>query len=324
MKQILTTFFKFAVAAGLIYWLSTSGKFDLKLTIEVLNPVSFIICCLLVLTNLLLTNLRWYVLLIGQEIKIKFWPVFKLGLIGIFFNFAMPGGVGGDIVKAFYLLKENPDKKTASAFTVLMDRIIGFASMAFLALAALISQWDLLFSKWELQSMALVLVGILVGFVFLVLLSVSPRLVELFKIEQILSNLPKGEKFVKILEAFSSYGKRPMIYIQTLGLSMMAQSAVVGVVYAVAVFLGNDQIDFAACYFAVPLAMMVAAAPIAPAGIGIGQAAIFSFFAYVGVDDPMAGSIGITIVQLMLLLWGLVGAGFYLSYNQKSMESSNA
>ena len=53
-------------------------------------------------------GVRWQLLLRVQGIALSWTRVFMLLLIGVFFNFIIPGGTGGDVVKIFYLLKETP------------------------------------------------------------------------------------------------------------------------------------------------------------------------------------------------------------------------
>src|SRR4051794_13742084 len=48
---------------------------------------------------------RWNLLLQVQGIFLTRMRVVMLLLIGVFFNFFIPGGTGGDLVRAFYLIK---------------------------------------------------------------------------------------------------------------------------------------------------------------------------------------------------------------------------
>ena len=52
----------------------------------------------------LVAGVRWQLLLRIQGIDLSWSRVFKLLLIGVFFNFFIPGGTGGDVVKTFFLL----------------------------------------------------------------------------------------------------------------------------------------------------------------------------------------------------------------------------
>ena len=41
----------------------------------------------------------------------------------------MPGAVGGDIIKAFYVCRENSQRKTPVLLSILLDRIIGLLGL---------------------------------------------------------------------------------------------------------------------------------------------------------------------------------------------------
>ena len=45
----------------------------------------------------------------------------------------MPGAVGGDLVKAGYVIKENKDKSKSAVFmTIFLDRLIGMSGIFFI------------------------------------------------------------------------------------------------------------------------------------------------------------------------------------------------
>ncbi len=49
----------------------------------------------------------------------------------------MPGGVGGDVIKAYYFNREHPGSKVIAVTSVLMDRVLGMFAMVLLALAVM-------------------------------------------------------------------------------------------------------------------------------------------------------------------------------------------
>ena len=67
---------------------------------------------------------------------------------------------------------------------------------------------------------------------------------------------------------------------------------------------------------------MAVAIPISPAGIGVGQAVFLTLFTwYNGVESSMGPTL-ITINQVCLALWGVVGAWFY--FFQMEPKKGNA
>ena len=75
---------------------------------------------------------RWGLLLKTQSIFIGFWPAVKLVLLGWFYNNFMPGSVGGDLIRAWYVTKHT-DKRFEAALSVFVDRAIGLLSTLLIA-----------------------------------------------------------------------------------------------------------------------------------------------------------------------------------------------
>ncbi|MGD0078703.1 MAG: lysylphosphatidylglycerol synthase transmembrane domain-containing protein, partial [Sedimentisphaerales bacterium] len=53
---------------------------------------------------------RWWLLLRTQGIHINIWAAIRLHFLGLFYNNAMPGSVGGDLIRAWYVTKHTEKK----------------------------------------------------------------------------------------------------------------------------------------------------------------------------------------------------------------------
>ncbi len=71
-----------------------------------------------------LTMIRWHLLVRAQDLPFALRDAFRLGLMGFFFSLFLPGSIGGDVVKATFLAREQK-RRTAAAATALMDRAVG-------------------------------------------------------------------------------------------------------------------------------------------------------------------------------------------------------
>jgi hypothetical protein len=80
--------------------------------------------------SLLATLYRWHVLVRAQDLPITLLGTVRIGLLGFFFNTFLPGSVGGDLVKAAAVAREQ-SRRTAAVATVIMDRVIGLWSLIF-------------------------------------------------------------------------------------------------------------------------------------------------------------------------------------------------
>src|SRR5690606_33282635 len=82
----------------------------------------------------------------------------------------MPGSVGGDLIKAWYVAGREPERKGRAVFLVLLDRIIGLAVILFYAAFTMIFFSSWLNSHHELKIIGLILWGFTAGaFIFGVL-----------------------------------------------------------------------------------------------------------------------------------------------------------
>ncbi len=122
----------------------TNGMLDLSSLYILAKPKYFIPAMTLVFLTIFLNNMRWTVLLRTNDFNVSYKQTLPLTLIGIFFNFALPSGVGGDLVKGYYLLKRSVGKKTVAATTLLMDRIIGMYGLLLLATAVMLVDYPTL------------------------------------------------------------------------------------------------------------------------------------------------------------------------------------
>lgn len=85
---------------------------------------------LIFLIMILLTSIRWG-LLLGRSIAT--FKLFRLQILGTFFNIFLPGMVGGDAVKIYYLFKM-AGIGTEGVASVFMDRYLGYADLMLLGL----------------------------------------------------------------------------------------------------------------------------------------------------------------------------------------------
>src|SRR5437868_1630192 len=206
-KNILIQTLKITFSVGLIYWLVQSGKLNFKALAKLLSPEYLIPGLLLVGANMYLTSERWRILLQTQSHHLKSWSTFKLTMIGIFFNFAVPGGVGGDIVKAFYFTKDHPESKMAAATSVLMDRVLGLYAMILMALMAMLFDLERIQANGSLHLLFLAIVALFTCATLAFALVFSQKIYDSGSAKRLLEKLPLHSKTVRIYESIHLYGR---------------------------------------------------------------------------------------------------------------------
>ncbi len=224
-------------------------------------------------------------------------------------------------MKGYYFLKDYPEKRTVAAITILLDRIIGVYGMILIGLGALLLNLELLETRPALKSMT---AGVLLFFLLMsafFALSLSRRFRTLASVDRILEVVPGGAFVQKIYDAFHSYRSEIRVLMGGLGISLAAQFLLVGFIVLAARSMGETAIPLSAFFFAVPLGAVCMAIPVAPAGIGIGQASVFFLFKlFLGYETPV-GPNSFTLYQAVSFVWGLVGGAIYLKKN--SLKRAN-
>ena len=120
------------VALTIFFIYVTISKIDLKTLLSLLGNINFsyiIISILLYFLSQIVSSERLRLILNSNDYQITFNNNFILYLIGIFYNFFIPGGFGGDAYK-FYLMKKNYEWDFKKLFKLLVfDRLIGLGAL---------------------------------------------------------------------------------------------------------------------------------------------------------------------------------------------------
>ena len=120
------------VALTIFFIYVTISKVDLKTLLSLLGNINFsyiIISVLLYFLSQIVSSERLRLILNSNDYQITFNNNFILYLIGIFYNFFIPGGFGGDAYK-FYLMKKNYEWDFKKLFKLLVfDRLIGLGAL---------------------------------------------------------------------------------------------------------------------------------------------------------------------------------------------------
>lgn len=317
IRTQLIKFAKFTFAFALIGWMISRGHLDIHDFDLLLNPMWALILWLVAGVNIVLVNWRWALLLAAKDFPSKFTTTFPLTLMGVFFNYAVPGAIGGDLVKVFYLAKDHPQKKMQSVSTILLDRIIGLYAMTWLAMFSVLLDVPLIMSNNKLKALGLAIFLALIGLTVLLVISFSTRMRSFFKF------IDKIQVARKLYDVIHSYRHHRMVLFKTLLISFLAQGVSIFFLWLVGIALHETNIPISTFLFAVPIGFIISALPISPAGIGIGQVAFLVLFQLHSGQTTQLGQISISILQLVFFVWGLFGAFFYVK-GRKEMAAEEA
>jgi uncharacterized protein (TIRG00374 family) len=314
-KHYLSQAIKILVAVGLVYWLWSSGKLDFSSLKYFLAPQWAFLGLALIGINLYFCSERWRILLQMQNRPTSRSSAFNLSLIGLFFNYAMPGGVGGDVVKAYYFHKDHADSKIIALTSVLIDRVLGLYAMMLTGVLVMLYDWNHISQTAQLKSLFyadLLLTLMATGGLYMLF---SEKLHRSGFIHRTIGYLPLATKLHKLYDSFHRYGRSPKDLGKVLILSWLAQAFSIFYLILAGELSGADA-PWATYFLVGPLGFIAMGLPISPAGIGVGQAAFYYLFnLYLGTVSTL-GPTTITAFQVGQLVWGLAGATIYLRKKQ--------
>lgn len=322
LKQVVTTLIKLALAVGLIVWMVEKGAIDFSVLRSLSNPVSIAIGLALVFLLIFINNYRWLILLRAQGFKTTVARTLPLSLIGIFFNYAMPGGVGGDVVKGFYLLREHRTQRMAGAVSIVMDRAIGLCMMITTAAMALAVNRRQVLQDPKLTTLATVIFLFFAGSVLFFAVALSPAVGRLRFLSRIFENAPGGSAAKRMYETMQSYRRSPGTLVATFALSVLSQTMVIALFFLIGRSMGLTDLGMSAYFFLVPVGLVTMSLPLSPAGIGVGQAAFYVLFNLFTGRPTQVGPTAVTAFQIAQFFWGLFGAYFYMRRGKPKIEAS--
>ncbi len=315
-RSILINVLKVVLAVTLIFWIYKKGGLKLQSFEALLSPMVLTLLLAISFLQMFINNVRWLWLLRAQGFSATSGRTMVLTLIGQFFNFAMPGGVGGDVIKGYYLVQDFPHKKLHAAMSIFMDRMIGFFAMVGMAVVAMLLNIPAVMEKRELQMLGLAVSLLFIGFTVFFAVALSRRLKRTAPLEKFFLAIPGGHFLRSIYDCVHSYRNNLRNLISAFALSVVSQIFMVIFIYIVGQCLGFKDLPIVSYFFLVPIGIVILAIPISPAGIGFGQAAFLVLFnIYMGRETQL-GPTAVTAMQATQLLWGVFGAYFYVRHKR--------
>ena len=310
-----STALKLAVTAGLLAWLLSRANIS-GIFLALANARMQWVCAAFALhfVGLLLSAVRWRLLLRAQGAAVSLSFLSRSLLVGTFFNNFLPSTVGGDLMRARDTA-EYAGSKTGALTVVLVERASGILVLGFFALAAPLI--GTLGAGRTATSAQLATIGLLAGFAASVLL-LRPRPLAALRRNlhrrivpaaghRAVRVLGKADRLLLTLEALA---RAPGTLRTTFLLALLLQANVILHFWCVgqAIDLG---VEPGAFLFIVPVATVLLLLPVSINGIGAREA-VFAF---------LLGKYGIPLTQALAFSWiaygtvllqGVLGGLLYL------------
>ena len=232
---------------------------------------------------------RWMALLKPHQVVISFWQAVKLTFLGLFYNNFMPGSVGGDLLKGWYVTHHCPkERKLHAALSVLIDRLLGLSGTVLLGscAATLITQKFTLPIFGYNLNVKILIFAILAAMITGLLLTLSKRARKMLAISAILKKLPFQKKLQEIESGFRIYKHHPESLILALVITVTIQTLAITSIWLLTVSLNLKGVTLLHCISVMPIIWVISASIPVPGGLGIMEYLFIPFF--VAVADSSA------------------------------------
>jgi len=256
----------------------------------------------------LLSSTRWWRLLALAGCATSWFNAFRLTYIGFCFNLVMPGLTGGDVVKGVIAAKENPGRRAEGVVSVVVDRVIGLAALAILAVVVILLSGE---RFALLRTPMLLLLGTTVAGAALY---ANRSLRRKIGLSALVDRLPLGDKLRSLDRAALLYLKHPGEVGLAFLLSFANHLVVCVGVFVLAWGIGVDTERAGVTEFLVlaPVANIISAIPLAPGGWGVGEFAYRELFAMIGLSGALGVAVSVTFRLCMVVGLGTIGSLFLL------------
>ena len=252
---------------------------------------------------------RLGVLFSAQRMRLSFAEGYRAVAIAALFNFCIPGGTGGDVMKLYYLAADNRGRRVEIATLVFVDRAVALFCMLSLAVALALLDGQL---AWDYP-----LVGTLVAtaaagalaLLFCGAIACSARLRKSRMYAYLMERAPLRSYLARAADALYVFRENGGAIARAAALSVVYHLTFLGVMSVTARAFLPDAQPLTVSLLAL-LGMLANALPITPGGLGVGEAVFEGLFRTVGHDG---GARLILAWRVGMLALCCLGAALYIA-----------
>lgn len=261
-----------------------------------------------------LATVRWQILLRIQGIFLGWVRAAAIVVIGLFFNMFLPGLVGGDAMRLYFVFKQTPRRKTRVTLSVVMDRLLGLFSIIFLASLVVLFRFHWLKRFPETGHITYLALTVLGGaFVFVMLLF---GVVESGLLNRLPRRLPFRKSIVQAGQALGLYRARLPLTVAGFFLTVLSHLA-----YYLSFYCAARSLDGAAMpaprvadfVSIMPLVNTITGLPISFGGVGVRETLFQQLLGNLAGMPLALAALTASLGFAIQASWGLVGGFAYLT-----------
>ncbi len=264
---------------------------------------------------------RWWLFMRSSNIQIPLWSAIKLTFLGLYFNNFLPGSIGGDLVRAWYVAKHT-HRRMAAVISVFVDRLLALLGTILMAVTGvMLAGQEGLFVASDKKKDYLGLINENRNLVFTVLAVVVVLAVGLVAVPAVRRRLKAlyekalqyiKSAFVHLLEAGVLFVKKPLLGPGALMLTFLLQGMVILSMWFLGMEMGIPT-PMEGYFVFLPVMWVVGSVPISIAGIGIMEGGLIVLFTQFGGASLEAATALALSQRAVWIIASLPGLGVHLS-----------
>lgn len=270
----------------------------------------------------LLTFVRWYYLVRALEMPFHFRDAMRISFLGYLFNMAPTGIVGGDLLKAIMVARQQHGRRAQAVATVVVDRIIGlyvlFVVAAVAVLAIGLQRAAEIETRWVANITLLIAATSSLGLAMLFIPGITNG-----RLTRSLGRLPKiGHILASLIDAVRMYRRKVHVLANACLMSVVVHSLFTVGVYFIACGLFEQVLPVSTHFVVMPLSAAMGAIP-----LSMGPFEIMLQFLYPRMPAPpgvvATGAQGLIVAlayRIITLVFAAVGVCYYLAARREVAE----
>ncbi len=273
MKSNWKTILKLIISLSIIIYIFLKiEKEEVLFLIKRVDYIYVLLGLLLYISAQVLSAFKWQLLSKALDFKYRLKNHIAFYFIGMFFSLFLPGIVGGDVCKCYYLGK-GYKRPFRSIYTVLAERVTGVMTLLTISAIFVILPIGNVLPIWIRWT---VIIGTIIILSIIILLPLIGRSFSIM-----------FKSISSILKETEVYWKDINLAIKVFLCSIVFHTIVILINILIALSL-NIYIPISYYFIFVPLVSFLSAIPISFNGIGIREASYIFFLGFMGVDIEKA------------------------------------
>lgn|GEM_PF-423827 len=301
---------KLLFVVGAVGWAAQSGLLtQTSAQLESLSPIALMGAWLLMGLGISLGALRWLCLLKATGLyQPPLARAVKLCYEGLFFNVLVPGSVGGDLLRAHWLKRQDPTPSNLHFVITLGERVLGMVSLGLWVAVGVAPAW-------------LITLTIMIT---LGVISLSPQLVRLLTSASLTRARPRQgwlkEKLTQLSVTLAPLSalRRGWVFM-ALGVNTLGHMTSFALFILVAHDLGI-QLPLSAWLMSLSVSLFFANLPLSVAGVGPRELSMVATLGVYGISEERALALSLSSLAI-LITHALCGGLLHLIWPTRTLKT---